>query len=119
MSSRAKREVEAQRTMLRQYGIVSPYLFPAPDGGCLVHKNFYRAWGRYCEFNKIPHTSLYELRHTYVSVNKEMPEGLKKMTIGHSQDMDTEGTYGHQMAGDLAKAAAYTEQAFDDVISLK
>ena len=33
--------------------------------------------------------------------------------------MDTEGTYGHQMAGDLAKAAAYTEQAFDDVISLK
>ena len=119
LSSRAKREVEAQRTMLRQYGIVSPYLFPAPDGGCLVHKNFYRAWGRYCEFNKIPHTSLYELRHTYVSVNKEMPEGLKKMTIGHSQDMDTEGTYGHQMAGDLAKAAAYTEQAFDDVISLK
>ena len=119
LSGRAKREVEAQRTMLRQYGIVSPYLFPAPDGGCLVHKNFYRAWGRYCEFNKIPHTSLYELRHTYVSVNKEMPEGLKKMTIGHSQDMDTEGTYGHQMAGDLAKAAAYTEQAFDDVISLK
>ena len=48
--------------------------------------------------------SLYELRHTYVSVNKEMLEGLKKMTIGHSQDMDTDGIYGHQMAGDLAKA---------------
>ena len=105
--------------MLRQYGIVSPYLFPAPDGGCLVHKNFYRAWGRYCEFNKIPHTSLYELRHTYVSVNKEMPEGLKKMVVGHSQDMDTEGTYGHQMAGDMAKAAAFTDAAFADIIGKK
>ena len=56
--------------------------------------------------------SLYELRHTYVSVNKEMLEGLKKMTIGHSQDMDTDGIYGHQMAGDLVKAAAFTEEAF-------
>ena len=63
--------------------------------------------------------SLYELRHTYVSVNKEMPEGLRKMTIGHSQDMDTEGTYGHQMAGDLAKAAAFTEEAFSEIIKAK
>lgn len=48
-----------------------------------------------------------------------MPEGLKKMTIGHSQDMDTEGTYGHQMAGDLAKAAAFTEEAFSEIIKAK
>ena len=63
--------------------------------------------------------SLYELRHTYVSVNKEMPEGLKKMVVGHSQDMDTEGTYGHQMAGDMAKAAAFTDAAFADIIGKK
>ena len=119
MSALAEAEANAQRAMLRRYGIVSPYLFPAPDGGHLVHKNFYRAWGRYCEANQIPRTSLYELRQTYVSVNKEMPEGLKKMIVGHSRDMDTEGTYGHQMDGDLAKAAAYTDQAFDDIIYAK
>lgn len=119
LSARAKAEVDAQRAMLRRSGIVSPYLFPAPDGGILVHINFYRAWGRYCDANEIPRTSLYEFRHTYVSVNKEMPEGLKKMVVGHSQDMDTEGTYGHQMAGDLQKAAEYTDQAFDAVIGTK
>ena len=119
MSNLATAEVDGQRAMLRQCGIVTPYLFPAPDGGPMKHDHFYRCWRRYCTSNNIPVVSLYELRHTYVSVNKEMPEGLKKMTIGHSQDMDTEGTYGHQMAGDLAKAAAFTEEAFSEIIKAK
>ena len=34
----------------------------------------------------------YELRHTYVSVNDEMPTGLKKQVVGHSRSMDTEGS---------------------------
>lgn len=48
-----------------------------------------------------------------------MLEGLKKITIGHSQDMDADGIYGHQMAGDLAKAAAFTEEAFSEIIKAK
>lgn len=40
-------------------------------------------------------------------------------TVGHSKDMDTDGTYGHQMAGDLELAADYVEQAFDDVLKPK
>lgn len=116
MSERAMQEVEAQRAMLRKVGIVSPYLFPAKDGGPMKHDHYYSCWQRYCEANGIPTTSLYELRHTYVSVNKEMPSGLKKMVIGHSKDMDTEGVYGHQMAGDMEKAAAYASAAFDEVL---
>lgn len=113
----AQAEIEAQRAMLKEYGMISPYLFPGPDGGPMVNKNFLRAWKRYCEANGIQPTTLYELRHTYVSVNKEMPEGLKKMVIGHSEDMDTEGTYSHQMSGDLAKAADYTERAFEAILT--
>lgn len=112
-------EVKAQRAMLKEAGMISPYLFPGPDGGPLVNKNFIRAWKRYCQANGIPETTLYELRHTYVSINKEMPEGLKKMVIGHSQDMDTEGTYGHAMAGDLKRAADYTGQAMDAILHKK
>lgn len=119
LSPRAQAEVAAQRNMLKQHGIVSKYLFPDECGDCLNYKNFYRAWGRYCEANEIPHVSLYELRHTYISVNKEMPSGLKKMAVGHSRDMDTEGVYGHAMAGDMEKAAEYTERAFDAVIGGK
>lgn len=119
LSEHAKEELSAQRAMLKHFGIVSPYLFPAPDGSPMKHDHFYRCWKRYCGANHIPEVSLYELRHTYVSVNKEMPEGLKKMVVGHSQDMDTEGTYGHQMAGDMAKAAAFTDAAFADIIGKK
>lgn len=119
LTAQAKAEVEAQRAMLRQAGILSPYLFPDQEGRCMNHKNFYRAWGRYCEANGIPKVSLYELRHTYISVNKEMPAGLKKMVVGHSKDMDTEGVYGHELAGDLEKAANYTEQAFGEIIGKK
>ena len=46
-----------------------------------------------------------------------MPEGLKKMVIGHSADMDTEGTYGHEMAGDLARAAEYSDAAFKKILA--
>ena len=112
-------EVKAQRAMLKEAGMISPYLFPGPDGGPLVNKNFIRAWKRYCRANGTPETTLYELRHTYVSINKEMPEGLKKMVIGHSRDMDTEGTYGHVMAGDLQKAADYTGQAINSNLCRK
>lgn len=44
----------------------------------MKHDHFYRCWKRYCAVNGIDPVSLYELRHTYVSVNKEMLEGLKK-----------------------------------------
>lgn len=112
-------EVKAQRAMLKEAGMISPYLFPGPDGGPMVNKNFIRAWKRYCAANGIPPTTLYELRHTYVSINKEMPEGLKKMVIGHSQDMDTEGTYSHAMAGDMKKAANYTGAALEAIMKAK
>ena len=115
----AKDEVDAQRAMLRKCGVISPYLFPARDGGQMKHDHLYRCWKRYCAANDIAPVSLYELRHTYVSVNKEMPEGLKKMVVGHSADMDTEGVYGHEMAGDLDKAADYSAKAFAEIIGKK
>lgn len=116
LPARAVAELEAQRSQLRRVGIISPYLFPDDEGGQTKEPNLYHAWLRYCKANGIPPVSLYELRHTFVSVNKEMPSGLKKMAVGHSKDMDTEGTYGHQMAGDLERAAAYSEAAFDAII---
>lgn len=119
VSDYALKEIKAQRTMLRKAGIITPLLFPAQDGTAMKHDHYYSCWQRYCEANGIPKTTLYELRHTFVSVNKEMPEGLKKSVIGHSRDMDTEGTYGHEMAGDMELAATYTEQAFEAILKGK
>lgn len=120
LSARAMSEVEAQRAMLRQHGILSPYLFPDKDGEPVSYSLFYDAWERFCKSNDIEYVSLYEMmRHTFVSVNKEMPEGLKKPTMGHSRDMDTDGTYGHIMEGDMERAAEYIERAFDKVLEEK
>ena len=37
--------------------------------------------------------------------------------IGHSADMDTEGTYSHEMAGDLERAAQYSDTAFKKILT--
>lgn len=47
-----------------------------------------------------------------------MPIGLKKKVVGHSQSMDTEGIYGHQKAGDLARAAQYSDNAFKRFLNI-
>lgn len=52
-----------------------------------------------------------------MSVNVEMPEGLKKMVVGHSANMDTEGTYSHKEKGDMEKAADFTDSAFNEILN--
>lgn len=102
-----------QEAALRERGIVSPYVFPDTDGGPLSQKKYYAHWKRYCEVHEITEgTTPYELRHTWCSVNDEMPDPLKKMVMGHSKNMDTNGTYGHRKKGDMQKAADYTDEAF-------
>lgn len=117
LSAQAAAELDAQLEMLKKAGMITPYLFPDRRGERLRQGTLYQAWTRYCEYQEIPHVSLYELRHTYVSITDEMPDALKKMVVGHSKNMDTEGVYGHQKAGDLEKAAKYSEAAFLKVLN--
>lgn len=105
-----------QEAMLKAQGIVSPYIFPAKSGKATTQQTYRRQWKRFRDLHGISAATPYEMRHTFVSVNKEMPEGLKKLVIGHSEDMDTEGTYGHQMDGDLERAAQYIDAAFRDLL---
>ena len=46
-----------------------------------------------------------------------MPDGLKKKAVGHSENMDTDGTYGHQITGDLDRIADYSTAAFKAAIA--
>ena len=73
---------------------------------------------RYREYNGITGASTpYEMRHTFVSITDEMPIALKKIIVGHSENMDTEGIYGHKKAGDLDKAAVYVDSAFASLLN--
>ena len=115
----ARKELDAQKEMLAQAGILSTFVFPDPYAEFTQQKRFRRAWERYCEYHGLSKTTPYELRHTYVSLNDEMPDGLKKQALGHSENMDTEGVYGHVKAGDLDRIAAYSDAAILKVINGK
>lgn len=100
----------------RRFGITSTLLFPAKNGGFIDETNLYKNWQRYLTDNGIEPISLYELRHTFVSVCAEsVPETLLKMVVGHSESMDTQGVYGHIVQGQLDRAADAIATTFDAI----
>lgn len=66
---------------------------------------YYKRWQVYCRVNDIPPVSAYEMRHTFVSVAKKLPAGEVKDLVGHSEDMDTFGVYGHALTGEDMETA--------------
>ena len=79
-------------------------------------KAMLRYWKRYCDYNEIPYVTLYELRHTFVSIIKELPEGWLKKLVGHSKNMDSYGTYGHEVKGEQSHIANRVEGIFQDIL---
>lgn len=112
----ALQELEAQRIMLKKLGIISPWIFPDEDGEHADEKAVYRRWRTYKKQHNITHASLYELRHTFVSVNAEVPKQLLKQYVGHSESMDTFGVYGHEVDGQKERTAALVQESFDKVL---
>ena len=71
---------------------------------------------RCCEYNGITVVTPYELRHTFVSIAKKLPEGMVKSIVGHSKSMDTFGVYGHAIKGEDAAITAALDDAFRSVL---
>lgn len=82
-----------------------------------TEQHYYDRWRIYCKTNDIPPVSVYELRHTFVSVAKTLPAGEVKDIIGHSQNMDTFGQYGHALTGDAQRAAQAVNAAFAQLLT--
>lgn len=103
----------ARETLDKQLALTpdSEYVFDVSTPRILLKR-----WHRYCQANGIPEISLYELRHTFVSVVKQLPEGDVKALVGHSRNMDTFGVYGHQMTGDGERIAGSVNEAFITIL---
>lgn len=80
------------------------------------HNGYAKRWKRYCEHNGISAVTPYELRHTFVSVAKNLPAGQVKEIVGHSANMDTFGIYGHEVQGEKQQAANSLEAIFKGLI---
>lgn len=81
-------------------------------------REFRTCWQRYCRSNDIEVISLYELRHTFVSIAKTLPEGMVKSIVGHSAQMDTFGVYGHALTSDAQDTSAALQQRFENLLGL-
>ena len=89
------------------------YVFPI-----LSTRAFRACWQRYCRANDIEVISLYELRHTFVSIAKTLPEGMVKSIVGHSAQMDTFGIYGHALTSDAEDTSEALQLRFESLLGL-
>lgn len=80
--------------------------------GNITQRAYRKRWYAYCEHNGIPRITPYELRHTFVSIVKSLPEGEIKELVGHSRSMDTLGTYSHAIEGEREQTAAKVNSLF-------
>lgn len=116
----AKQIVSNQKKMLKKYEIASVYVFPNVFGDSVPEKTYYERWCKYRDYNEFSSkTTLYELRHTFFSITKTLPEGYLKQLIGHSKDMDTYGVYSHEISSDCNNAAKMIQDIFEGIIDDK
>ncbi|MCD7947539.1 MAG: site-specific integrase [Oscillospiraceae bacterium] len=100
----------------KRVSVLSQSVFNGRGGEPLSQSVYYTRWGKYQTYNNIPKISLYEIRHTFVSIFKDLPEGLMKPIIGHSVNMDTYGTYGHEVTDDMERAASLMSDRFKKIV---
>jgi len=101
-----------QKFMLKKAGVISPYVFPAPDCGHFIQQTYYKHWRNFRDYNGISKRMPYELRHTFFSANKQIPVELLKPMGGHGQDFDTQGVYGHALHGEAEQTAQMVDNNF-------
>lgn len=103
LSDLAQREIDAQRRLTGHREAVF-------DGA--NEQYILKRWHAYATANGLTQCSLYELRHTFVSIAQNLPEGQLRRLVGHSRSMDTYGVYAHLVDGSGADDAARLNEVF-------
>ncbi len=86
------------------------YLFPNEYGEISSGSTVFNQWKRFTRRHDITAISLHELRHTFISMCKNVPLELLKQVVGHSSSMDTFGQYGHSLNGEKELARELIEK---------
>lgn len=112
MGREARDAYEAQMKLLKSVGLPTTSaasLFRIPNQRAL-----FKRWKKYQRDNGIePQITLYEMRHTFVSVEAGVLTDLQlKKLVGHSKNMDTAGVYSHELRGQREALADATTAAF-------
>lgn len=116
LPSIAQQVLADQAAYLKKLGIVSPYIFPAYDGGPARQDSAYDSWRRYREALGITAATPYEMRHTFVSINPDLPDAIMRPIIGHSTRMDTRRVYSHMTQKQKGEAAEIINANLAEII---
>ncbi|MGN0181623.1 MAG: tyrosine-type recombinase/integrase [Candidatus Ornithomonoglobus sp.] len=108
--------LQAQKDYLLAVELESDYVFCDRYGSYITPSSFYQRWCKYRDFNGIAKISPYELRHTFVSIVKALPQGVVKNLVGHSQSMDTYGVYSHAVTGDMDTASVMVAEIMKNIL---
>lgn len=93
----------------------TPWIFPNGIGAMSSQDTVRKQWNKLKAERGLPGT-LYSLRHTFVSIvssQTHLAEGTIRELVGHSQSMDTFGTYKHAVKGELETAADVINLTFE------
>ena len=76
----------------------------------------YSAWERYRDKHGFA-VPPYSLRHTFVSFAQyDLPLERLKDIVGHSVKMDTRGTYGHEIDGQMDESVVILDAIFKNLL---
>ena len=93
----------------------TPWIFPNGCGAMSSQDTVRKQWNKLKAERGLPGTP-YCLRHTFVSIvssQTHLAEGTIRELVGHSQSMDTFGTYKHAVSGELETAADVINLTFE------
>lgn len=99
----------------RACGYKTPWVFCNGAGGPPIPNTARHQWNDLKAERGLP-GSPYSLRHTFVSIvssQTHLAEGTLKAIVGHSENMDTFGTYKHTVEGELEGAADVINLTFE------
>lgn len=102
-------------------GFGTPWIFPNGVGGKPSQDAVRKQWNKLKAERNLP-GSLYSLRHTFVSIvssQTSLAEGTIREIVGHSDSMDTFGTYKHKVKGELERAADIINLTFERLSDVK
>lgn len=80
---------------------------------------FRHRWQKYCAANQINYVSLYELRHTFISIAKRLTDGELRHLAGHSKSMDTYGIYSHEIQGENQNISEKLNEIWREILDPK
>ena len=111
----ARQIIEDTIARNRSCGFDGPWVFCNGAGGPPIPNTARHQWNDLKAERGLP-GSPYSLRHTFVSIvssQTHLAEGTLKSLIGHSENMDTFGTYKHTVEGELEGAASVINLTFE------